>query len=635
MEHGVLLGLTTVVLLGTLAQWLGWRLQIPSILLLLTFGLVAGPGLGWLDPDALFGDLVFPAASIAVAVILFEGGLTLKLKEFRESGALILRLISIGSLLSLGLTAFFAAWFLRFPLEVALLLGALLVITGPTVIGPMLRQIRPRGRISHIVKWEGILNDPVGAILAVILLEAILHGGLPNLPVFLATGAVLTLVVSLLGAAVVGLLLVGAMRVRWLPDYLHIPVTLTAVIGLYSAANLVQEEAGLVAVTLLGIFLANQRSFPVRHIVEFKENLQILLISALFIVLGARVTPDTLQQVGWQSFFFLVAMIVVVRPASVLLSTLGSGLDWKERVFLILMAPRGIVVTALASVFAFRLTEMGSPYGERFFAEVLFVILGTVLFYGIAASLFARRVQIGIANPEGVLLVGAHPWARTIGLALLGRGVAVQLIDGNRDFVEQARREGLEAHHGNIYSSEFIEDIDLSEIGRALAVTPNTELNAYAELELGNYLGKTRVYHLAGEEDSKELRGGSTQRQKNVLFDAQATFDRLEEEFYTGATVREFVLEGDREWSVRDLEALMPSAACFLPLFAITPGGEVQVFSSRSRTELRRGTCVLALAREEDGHALPSGRQQQWERLLEPNRPENERRGRKERRTTV
>ncbi len=593
VEHDILIGLTWVIVLGTLAQWCGWRFQIPSILLLLSFGLLAGPVTGLLDPDALFGDVIFPVASIAVAVILFEGGLSLNLKEFRQSGGIILRLISVGALTCWLLSAFFAWWLLDLPTELALLVGALLVITGPTVIGPMLRQIRPRGRVSHIVKWEGILNDPVGAILAVLLLETVLDGGIGSAPSTFLQGMLVTLAVGGVGAIAGAAVLVLAMRHRWLPDYLHNPVTLSVVIGLYTVSNLFQEEAGLVSVTLLGIILANQRSFPVKHIIEFKENLQVLLISGLFIVLGARVDGGVLLQVGWQSLLFLAASILIVRPLTILVSVVGTHLDWKERCFLMLMAPRGIVVTALASVFALKLGQTGNPEADRMFAEILFVILGTVLFYGIAASAFARKVRIGSSNPQGIVFVGAHPWARMMAVALKRNAISVAMVDSNGSHVAASREAGLVAYEGNIHSSDFLEEIDFAEIGRGLAVTANSEINAFAELALGKHLGKTHVYHLGAEEFGESARGGSSERQRNLLFDSKVTFERIEKEFYSGAVVREMAVEG--EW---DPEKAAGGAAFFLPLFAIGEKGTLRVFSSRSTFVPKPGARVLALVRK-------------------------------------
>lgn len=592
MDKEILIGLTWVIFLGTFAQWCGWRFQIPSILLLLTFGLIAGPGIGLLNPDELFGDLVFPVASIAVAIILFEGGLSLNLKEFRQSGSIILRLITLGGLVCWLLSAFFAWLLLDLPKEIAALFGALLVITGPTVIGPMLRQIRPRGRISHIVKWEGILNDPVGAILAVLILETVLSGRLGSAPSTFLSGIAITLGVGVIGAVLGAFVLIFAMRHRWLPDFLHIPVTLTVVIALNSVSNLFQEEAGLVSVTLLGIILANQRTFPVKHIIEFKENLQILLISGLFIVLGARVEGDTLLQVGWQSLLFLIVSIAIIRPLTVIVSTVGTQLNWKERFFLMLMAPRGIVVTALASVFAFRLIQSGNPAGERMFAEILFVILGTVLFYGIAASVYARKVQIGSANPNGVVFVGAHPWARMLGVALKRNNISVAMIDSNGSHIAAAREAGLIGHQGNIHSSEFLEEIDFADLGRGLALTANSEINAFAELALGKHLGKTHVYHLATGEAGGKARGASAERQQNVLFDAGATFERIEKEFYSGAVVREVVLEKD--W---DPDKAVDVDGYLLALFSIGESGQLRVFSSRSTFIPKAGTKVLVLSR--------------------------------------
>lgn len=603
MTENLLFGLTAIFLLGFLAQWIGWRFQIPGILLLLGVGLLAGPvfrHFGWpnLDVQAIFGDdLIFPVVGMGVALILFEGGLTLNFRELRQSGSVIIRLITVGALVCLALVAVFAHYILDFRWETALLWGAVLVITGPTVIIPMLRQIRPKGRVGHILKWEGILNDPVGAVLGVLILEIILIGQAADAPMHIVRGVGITILLGTVLAFVGGLFLLVAMRRSWLPDYLHVPATLSVVLGTYAVSHSIQHESGLLTVTLLGIFLANQRSFPVKHILEFKENLQVLLIAGMFIVLGARVELESLAQTGWPSLLFLLLMIVVVRPASILASTFPAPLNHKERIFLMLMAPRGIVVTVLASVFAFRLMAAGIEDGERLFAETLFLVMGSVLFYGFAASFGAKRLGLANARPQGILLVGAQPWARMLGSALKARGFEAACLDSNAANVRAARDEGLAAYCGNIHSEDFLETIDFSELGNVLAVTGNDEINAFAQRELARYVGRSRSFKLAptgsnGSESgflAKAARGETSP----PLFSEAVTYADLEKAFYSEASVLE--VKAGPDFLLKDF--LEEQDGLAVPLFVIAADGRhLQVVVDESPNRIPEGATLLYLA---------------------------------------
>ena len=359
-----LIFLTGVLVLGMLAQLLAWTFRLPSILLLLAFGFAARYFAG-ANPDAILGtDLLFPLVSLSVAVILFEGGLTLQLHELKESGGVVLRMVSVGVVVSWVLTAVAAKLLIGMSDSVAALVGAVLVVTGPTVIGPLLRHIRPEPRIGSIVKWEGIVIDPIGAVLAVLVFELLLSGALDGSSGLIAgrfgLAALIvakTILVGGLLAAVTAGLLVLLVRKYWLPDFLQNPVFLAAVLLSFAASNLIQPESGLVTVTLLGIILANQNVIPIRHVIEFKENLQVLLISALFIVLSTRIAPEQLVDLGWGGVAFVAFLILVARPLSVVASTWGTKLKWRERAFLAFLAPRGIVAAAVASVFALEIAH--------------------------------------------------------------------------------------------------------------------------------------------------------------------------------------------------------------------------------------------------------------------------------------
>jgi len=496
MEH-FLIDLALLTVLGILAQWLAWRLHLPAILILLLAGLLAGPVTGFLRPDQLFGELLSPVVSLSVAVILFEGGLSLKLTELRQIGAVVRNLVSLGVAVTWGLSALAAYLLLDLSLELALLFGAILVVTGPTVIIPLLRQINPARRIGIIAKWEGIIIDPIGATLAVLVFESLLTGNTGGGPFLVLSGLLRTVLfgglIGITGAAVLTLL----MKRYWIPDFLHEVITLMLVISTYTVSDLLQRESGLLAVTVLGIGLANQKWVPVKHIITFKENLRVLLISGLFVLLAARLRTEDLASIGLNEIAFLAVLVLIVRPIAVQLSAFGSDLNGHEKIFLSWLAPRGIVAAAVSSVFALSLAESGIAGAERLIPLTFMVIIGTVTLYGLSAPLLARRLSLANANPQGALIVGAHDWARRLGLVLKEEGFETVLVDTNWDNLRDARMSGLRTFHGSVLSDSILDDIDLFGIGRLIALTPNDEVNALAALHFEEIFDKSEVYQLA------------------------------------------------------------------------------------------------------------------------------------------
>ncbi len=508
--------LAGVPFLGMLAQWLAWRFRLPSILLLLAIGI----GLGFfVNPDELLGrvtqsdasvgpTLLFPIVSLAVAVILFEGGLTLRLSELKEAGTNVLRLCTIGVAVSWGLTALAAWLLLEMAPPLAVLIGALLVVTGPTVIAPLLRHIQPARRIGSIVKWEGIVIDPIGAVLAVLVFQVVVGGG----DITFADVVMMALKTAAIGVFFglgVGVLLVRLVERYLIPDYLQGVVFLTSALALFALSNFLQDESGLVTVTLFGIYLANQKRVSVKHIVEFKENLVVLLVSCLFIVLGARIEASTLIDFGWRGAFFLLALILIVRPASVFAAGFRSGLHWREKLFLGFMAPRGIVAAAVASVFSLEFAHIAHQQGNGSAAAALaeqalqlapltfLVIVGTVSVYGLGAAPLARWLGLADPNPQGVLFAGADYWIREIASALHQEGITVALLDTNYSNVAAARMAGLNAHCISVLSEYVHEELDLAGIGRLLALTPNDEVNSLASIEFAHHFGRKNVFQLA------------------------------------------------------------------------------------------------------------------------------------------
>ena len=388
--------LAGIVVLGIGSQWLATRLKIPSILLLLVTGMLAGPITGFIDPDELLGKLLLPVVSLSVAVILFEGSMSLRMSQLKEIGRPLLWLLTVGVAITAAICTLAAHWILGFSLQRSLLLGSILTVTGPTVVGPLLQHIRPIGRVGSLAKWEGIVVDPIGAILAVLVFaaaRAMRVAEIEDAAMIAVIGFLKTLLTGTVFGAAAAYALREFLRRHWIHDHLQSPVTLALVMLTFTGSNLVQHESGLVAVTLMGLILANQRDVAVQHILHFKENLTVLLISCLFIVLTARLSLSSIADFGWSGPAFVAVVILIARPLSVMVSTSGCGLPMSERLFLSWLAPRGIVAAAVASVFAL---ELGGA--KEFVSAAFLVIIGTVLVYGLTAGWVARRLGLSVRD---------------------------------------------------------------------------------------------------------------------------------------------------------------------------------------------------------------------------------------------
>ncbi|MCB9423498.1 MAG: cation:proton antiporter, partial [Actinobacteria bacterium] len=389
MHETAILVIAGVLVGGVIAQWLGWRLRVPAIVFLLAGGLIAGPFTGALDPDDTFGELLFPAVSVAVAVILFEGALGLGWRGVKVAGRTVWMLLTVGAFTTLVLTMLAGRLLLDISWDLAVLLACVLVVTGPTVIGPIVRSIGLHGRLAAVLEAEGTLIDPIGAILTVLVFQAAFESG--------DGGSVVTDLLETLGVgAAIGVVAAAvlfiALRRFLIPDQLHNVTTLAVVIGAFALSSEIRAESGLVAVTVMGISLASQTRVSVRHVLEFNETLRIIFISGLFVLLGARIELDTLRELEWRNIAFLVALVLLVRPVSVFLSTLGSQLGRRERVFLALTAPRGIVAAAIASIFSLRLAEAGVKDSQQLVSATFTVIAGTVLLSGLGSKALGRRL---------------------------------------------------------------------------------------------------------------------------------------------------------------------------------------------------------------------------------------------------
>jgi NhaP-type Na+/H+ or K+/H+ antiporter len=593
MEHTerLLAVLAGTFVLGIAIQWFAWRIRMPAILLLLAGGFLAGPVTHAIDPKSLFGDLLLPVVSLSVGLILFEGGLNLRLMELKGTWRSLVGLLTIGVLVT-WIGSSVAAWYLLgIPKTVALILGAVLVVTGPTVIGPLLRDIRPSGRVGAVAKWEGIVIDPVGATMALLVFEAIdsiRHAEFGSVTVNVLSGLATTALVGLLVGFTAAGLLVLALKRFWIPDYLQNPVTLMFVMASFAIANGMHHEAGLLAVTVLGVALANQRQVPIQKIVEFKESLTVMLISMLFVLLTARIPLEALTSVGWRGVAFALTLVLVVRPLSVWLSTIGSGLSRAERCFLSFFAPRGIVAAAVSSVFALRLGESGAVLAPA----TLVVIFVTVAVYGLTAGPLARRLGLAIANAQGVLIAGANQSARAIASVLAKEGFTVVLVDSRYPRIRKSRDAGLTACFANVMSEHVLDSVNFAGIGRFLALTSNDEVNALASVRFREMFGRENVFRLASVE-ARHTRYEPEWHHHfsgRTLFSPTLTYEWLDTALDDGATIK--VTRLSEKFSFETFQSHYGERAW--PLFVID-GKRLVIISTDSKLAPKAGQLLVSL----------------------------------------
>ncbi|GAA3973485.1 sodium:proton antiporter [Allohahella marinimesophila] len=593
MNESVVISLAAILFFGVGSQFLAWKLKLPSILLLLLSGIALGPITGLLDPDALFGEALFPAVSFAVAIILFEGGLSLKIRELKATSVVVQRLISVGIVATWVLCTVFAKYTLDLPWMLAALLGSILTVTGPTVVLPLLMLVRPKGHVNSVLKWEGILNDPVGALLAVLVFEVVITANLGSATSVFVQGFGLTIVVGGLLGLGMGMLMTLAMRHHWVPEFLSNTFTLTAVLVLFTVSNLIQHESGLFSVTIMGIYLGNQKLVSIRNLVGFKEDLRVLLLSALFIILAARLQIADLQQIHIGSFIFLGLLILVVRPVAVALSTIGSPLTTGERVFIAAMAPRGIVAAAITSLFAVRLQAMDYPGADVLAPNMFFIIIGSILIYGLAARPLAKKLDLGDDEPQGAIILGSNTFSRAFAKTLQKDNFGVLLIDARWANIKEARMEGIPTYLGNVLSEHATDNVSYTGIGRFIALTPNLELNSLACIRFSDVFGVAETYQLGELEDKDKPQQSVPDDLSGIpLFRSNATYNYLMTRMNAGSIVKRTQLSNDftYEQFKSQNENRDPLLLC-----VITEQRELLLASSKRSLQPKPGHIIITL----------------------------------------
>lgn len=493
---GLLLKIALIGLAGIGAQWTAWRIRIPAIAILLLAGLLLGPATGFLNPQQDFGVLYRPIVSLAVAVILFEGGLTLNFAEIRETSTAVRRIILIGGPLVWLLSSLAAHYVVGLIWPTAIILGAILVVTGPTVIMPLLRQAQLKPRPASLLRWEAIVNDPIGALFAVIAFETylVVHGSHDGTTVL--STIVIGAVVAVGGGYLTGKFIATAFVRGHVPEFLKAPALFTTVLLAYALSNLVLEESGLLTVTVMGITLANSRMASLTKLRQFKETVTVLLVSGLFILLTASLDLDALMALGWKSVGFIALILFVVRPLAIFIATIGSGLEFNERVLVAWIAPRGIVAVAVSGLFASALADLGVEDANRLTALAFSVVAATILLHGFSLGPLAGALGLKSAKKPGLLVVGGSGWTEALAAKLMEIDVPVLVADANWNHIRAARLANIPVHFGEVLSEEAHHDIVLNRYSHLLAATDNDAYNALVCTEYGPELGRGNVFQI-------------------------------------------------------------------------------------------------------------------------------------------
>lgn len=520
-------GVAVVVVAAMVCQVAANRLRVPSVLFLL----VAGVSLSSvLDPDEVFGELLFTTVGIGVAILLFEGGTSLNWSQLKTGKAPVLRLVTVGALVAWISGAGVAVLVLDGDRRLAVLVAAILIVSGPTVVIPLLEVVRPRQPTAAILRWEGILIDPIGAAVGIVVLDAIIEGhsvGQSIVRILITFG-----VGGAVGLAVSGIV-IAAFRRQLVPDHLQVPFTLAVLLGAYATANVLSPEAGLIAATILGMAFANQRRVAAAHIAEFNENLGAVVLGALFIVLGARVNLEAIAENLTASLAIIAVLVLVARPLTVMVSTIGTPITWRQRGFLMVLAPRGVVAAAVASLFALELDNHGIDSGPL--VPVVFtVVVGTVTIAAFLARFAADRLKVARPDPNGVILVGGGDFALDLADLLNRHEIPTLQVGGDGPEADRAEARGHQVYRGRLDTEQFVEAVETVGVLHAVALSGREYLDGYALEHIARIIGTEHLYGIDNPESHTEAGTTKTVAVQSIL-PAGCTAETLAELASNGA----------------------------------------------------------------------------------------------------
>ena len=482
--------------LGVGAQWVAWRLRLPAIVLMLAAGLIVGPVLGLFDPARDIGPITGPLISLAVAVILFEGGLTLDLHKLGDAAHGVRRLVFVGAPLGWLLSTLALHFGAGLGWEASSVFGGIMVVTGPTVIAPLLRQARMKRRPASLLQWEAIVNDPIGALAAVLAFEVVLVLRTAET----AGSAFVDMTVGILLATIIGLAagwgVAKGFKRAYVPEYMKVPVLFVLLLACFAVADTILHESGLLAVTVMGLVIANSNLASFEELRRFKEHATILLVSGVFILLAASLDFATLAQLNWRAGLFVVLVVLVARPLTVLVSLAFTKIPWPERALIALTGPRGVVLVAVAGLFGERLAAAGVEDGAVVGPLAFVLVFVTVVLHGFTLAPLARWLGLASAAQPGVLLVGGSRFTTALAEALKKAEIPVLLTDPNHARLIRPRAAGVPTFYGDILGEAAEHSLELINYSTIISATDNDAYNTLVTTDLAPEFGRDNVWQI-------------------------------------------------------------------------------------------------------------------------------------------
>ncbi|PSL40549.1 sodium/proton antiporter (CPA1 family) [Planomicrobium soli] len=579
-----------IIFLGILSQWIAWRLQLPAIVLMSIAGLLAGPLLNIIHPAESFGEMFNPIISLAVAIILFEGSLNLDFKEIKGFNKPVWRIVTVGAFIAWIAGSLAAHYMAGLSWAVAFVIGGLFIVTGPTVILPMLRQSKLASRPAAILKWEGIIVDPFGALLALFAFQFVLFAKGDETAAAFGLFFLASLFAILLG-------IVAGRAMGWLfekgmvPEYLKSPMVFAVVLLTFTLSDIVMHETGLLAVTAMGMAMANMHISSINDMRHFKENISVLLISSIFVMLTASIPLDILIGIfNWRIIVFVLAMLFIVRPLSIWMSTIGTDMTVQEKILVGWIAPRGIVALTVSGYFASTLLDAGFQDAELLTALTFALVLATVVAHGFTIGWLGRKLGLASSAEPGIIIVGASKFATLLAKTLLDLNKNVLIIDSAWGRLQEARLTGIPVHAGEILSEHTEYEVDLMPYETMVVAT---ETDAYNSLVVSNFvpeLGRGNLYQTALQVGDPTVFHSSLSGRN--LFGDEWNILELDKKLGEGYSFRKTPLTD--QFTYDDFKR--NGAAGTIPLFVKRTLGRIDFFTSDQGVEPKNGDIIVSFS---------------------------------------
>ncbi|MFC4410727.1 cation:proton antiporter [Chungangia koreensis] len=590
-----ILTVVVIISIGIFSQFVAWRIQWPSIVIMSLAGILIGPVFGMVNPQEVLGDLYSPIISLAVALILFEGSTSLDIRELKGISKSVYRIVTFGTFIAWIAGSLAAHFIAGLSLEISFIIGGLFVVTGPTVIIPLLRQAKLKPRVSTILKWEGIIVDPIGPLLALFAYEIIKITSAESfsfgdfIPFF--SGA---LMAALLGF-LIGIAVSYIVGKGLIPEYLKTPIIFCFVLISFTASEVIMHETGMLAVTIMGLTLARSKKYlhSLGSIGHFMENISILLTSTVFILLTASLTRDQIMEIfTWPIMIFVIAMLIIVRPLSIWISTIGTEMTLEERTLVGWIAPRGIVALVVSGYFASLLLRDGYQNASILTSLTLALVFLTVCFHGFSLGPLARKLHLSTDGSAGVLIVGASSFSVAFANHLKEMGVNVLIADTSGDRLYRAQDLGIHTYYGEILSEHSDFEIDMTPYDSILAMKGDAAYNALVCQSYMPEFGYHNTFSLPVSTKRPEFKEIAPALKANILFGEEETFNELNKKINTGYSLE--TIEVQAKETIKKDNMLNHG----IPLCMKNKNGVLNFVTLKEKISLEKGDQLVVLTKD-------------------------------------